>query len=92
MSKGRRNVAFGNDEDFEIEFVSKETTMQDKKTQPQNEIIIDPIEDRDTGLISKMRENPGSRQEAIMGEITDFAKESPETIAAIIKGWFREDN
>ena len=76
MSKGKRNVAFGNDDDFDIEYVSKEPAQENKETQ-SNEIIIDSFDVRMT------------REEAIRGELNDFAKESPETVAAIIKSMFR---
>ena len=80
MSKGKRNVAFGMDDDFEIEYVSKESTVQDKNSQPR-EVIIDPMESRGT-----------TRKEAIQSELNDLAKESPESVAAIIKSMFRGDN
>ena len=80
MSKGKRNVAFGNDEDFEIEYVSKESTSRDKDPQLR-EIIIDSADMRGS-----------TRKEALQGELNDFAKESPETVAAIIKSMFREND
>lgn len=80
MSKGRRNVAFGNDEDFEIEYVSKESTAGDKNAQPR-EIVIDSVEMRGS-----------TRREVIENELNAFAKENPEAVAAIIKSMFRDNN
>lgn len=84
MSKGKRNVAFGNDEDLEIEYVSKESTAHDNNAQASREVVIDSLETQN------MRAS--SRQEAITGELNDLARESPETVAAIIKSMFRGDN
>lgn len=81
MSKGKRNVAFGNDEDFEIEYVSKESTIRDKSAQPR-EVVIDSA-DYTRG---------STRKEALQSELNDLAKESPEAVAAIIKSMFRGDS
>lgn len=80
MSNGKRNVAFGNDEDFEIEYVSKSAT-QDKTPREERtprEVVIDSVDVRGS-----------TREELIKNELNDFAKQSPESIAAIIKGMFR---
>lgn len=73
-------MAFGMDDDFEIEYVPKESAVPDNNSQPR-EVIIDSVESR--GL---------TRQEAIKNEINDLAKESPESVAAIIKSMFRGEN
>lgn len=84
MSKGKRNVAFGNDEDFEIEYVAPKSTVQDTENNSAEpkEIVIDSIDAR----------SGSARTEALKGGLNDLARESPETVAAIIKSMFRGDN
>lgn len=80
MSNGKRNVAFGNDEDFEIEYVSK-TAAEDKTPREERvprEVVIDSVDTRGS-----------MREELIKNELNEFAKQSPESVAAIIKGLFR---
>lgn len=89
MSK--RNVAFGNnigDDDIEITVERAPEREAEKTGAEENEKARDVIPE-----INILGRSPGeTREEALKNEISDFAKERPEAVAALIKSILRGEN
>lgn len=82
MSK--RNVAFGNNDDDELEITVERAPEKPEEKTAVRDVIPE---------IDILGRTPGqTREDALRNEINDFARERPEDVAALIKSILRGEN